>query len=230
MAVPTQDPLLVPFSTNMNTRLVASGVGTYHIAAPVVADYTDKHEAFLEAYNAMIEAREAGTRSEAQTILKDATKASLLAIARSIYAAVQVNDTVSDADKVLLGVKIRAVPSPIARPSVAPGLHIDAVTGRIVSMTLHDNTVSPHRSKAPGAVAAWIYSFVGNDYPSNPAEWNFQGACTGRELQVEFENTVPAGAKVWVCAAWINAKQQAGPTSIPLSTNLQGGGSEAEAA
>lgn len=230
MAMPTQDPLLVPFSTNMNTRFVASGVSTYLLTAGQVSGYTDRHEAYLEAYNTLIEAREAGTWSRTQTVLKDEAKAALLGYGRGIYAQIAGNPLISDSDKMLVGITIPAVPSSIGRPSVRPGLHIDGVNGRIVSMSIHDNSVAPPRAKVPGAVAAWVYSFVGNDYPSNPSEWNFQGACTGRDFQISFEDSVPAGAKVWICAAWINRKQEAGPTSIPLSTNLQGGGSEVEAA
>ena len=46
----------------------------------------------------------------------------------------------------------------------------------------------------------------------------------GVVAEVIFPNTVPAGSQVWVCAAWINTHQQAGPVCRPVSTNIQGGG------
>jgi hypothetical protein len=71
---------------------------------------------------------------------------------------------------------------------------------------------------------------VGPDYPVDPSKWRYEGPCTGRKAAVVFDNSIPNGAEVWICAAWLNQKLQAGPTSIPLSTNLQGGGSDTEAA
>lgn len=36
--------------------------------------------------------------------------------------------------------------------------------------------------------------------------------------------TSAGGARVWICAAWVNRKGQAGPRSSPVSTHIQGGG------
>ena len=74
-----------------------------------------------------------------------------------------------------------------------------------------------------------MYSFVGMDYPSDPTAWNFEGSTTKPKFDIVFPNTVAGGTQVWVCAAWSNAKQQTGPVSVPITTNLQGGGMSAPA-
>jgi hypothetical protein len=88
----------------------------------------------------------------------------------------------------------------------------------------HDSANSNKRGKPAGAKAAYVYSFVGAEYPADAAAWTFEGATTRPRFQVGFPSTVAGGTQVWLCAAWVNAKQEAGPTSVPITTNLQGGG------
>jgi hypothetical protein len=230
MSVPTKDTLLVSYSTNMNNRLIASGVSMYHLTAGRVSQYTAKHEAFIEAYTALTTARDAGDWSQTQTMLKAQAKEELLGAARTIYAIVSGDPDVSDTDKVALGIHLRPEPVSIPRPNVRPGMHLTGASGRTVTGTIHDNSVEPHRAKPPGSVSAWIYSFVGTDFPANPSAWKFEGSCTGRRFSVAFDDALPAGTQVWLCAAWINAKQEAGPISVPISANLPGGGTLVEAA
>jgi hypothetical protein len=75
-----------------------------------------------------------------------------------------------------------------------------------------------------------VYSFVGENYPSDPTLWNFEGATTKPKFQILFPSTMTGGTQVWVTAAWINAKQQAGPLSVPITTTLQGGGTTSQTA
>jgi hypothetical protein len=113
---------------------------------------------------------------------------------------------------------------------VAPGTDVVSVVARTVTVHVHDTASSSKRGKPAGAVAAWVYTYVGSEYPSDLAAWEFQGATTRATHQITFADTLPAGQQVWIRAAWINAKQQAGPLSQPITTNLQGGGSLPEAA
>jgi hypothetical protein len=54
----------------------------------------------------------------------------------------------------------------------------------------------------------------------------------GRDHQLKFDivfpSTVAGGTQVWVRAAWINGKQEASPTSVPITTNLQGGSTSSQ--
>jgi len=223
MSIPLKDSLLVPFSQNFNDRIVASPT-TFALSAPQAAAYTPLHTAFVAAYNALMAARGSGTQSKSLTSTKDATKNALLAYARQLYAFVQSNATVSDANKLLLGIALRSIPTPIPPPGVRPGVDVISVAGRTVSLNVHDSASSTKRGKPAPARAAWVYSFVGENYPSDPSLWNFEGSTTKAKFDILFPSTVAGGTQVWICAAWINAKQQAGPVSVPVTTNIQGGG------
>lgn len=227
MAVPKKDSLLVSFSRNFNDRIVASRE-TYFLTEEQVELYTEKHLQFVEAYTTLIAEREAGMRSEAQTARKAQRKRELQSYARELYGMVQANNSVSDADKILLGVHVQAAARPTPQPTARPGVSISSVFNRSIVVNIYDADVPTRRGKPASTVAAWVYTFVGTDFPSDPAAWNFAGACAKPKHEITFPSTVPAGARVWVCAAWINRRQEPGPKSLAISTNLQGGGSVAE--
>jgi hypothetical protein len=110
---------------------------------------------------------------------------------------------------------------------VAPGMDVVSVANRTVTVHVHDSANSNKRGKPAGATAAYVYSFVGAEYPADASAWTFEGATTKPRFQVGFPSTVAGGTQVWLCAAWVNAKQEAGPTSVPITTTLQGGGAAA---
>ncbi len=72
-------------------------------------------------------------------------------------------------------------------------------------------------------------SYVGAEYPSDPTLWSYYGDVTNGRMEMTLPSTVPGGAQVWTCAAWYDRKGQTGPISLPISTNVQGGGSQQEA-
>jgi len=225
--IPLKDSLLVPYSTNFNDRIVATPL-VFQLTAPQAANYTALHAPYVAAYETMMAARADGTRSKSLTNAKDNAKRDLLIYARQLYSFVQSNNSVSQANKILLGIHLRVIPAPIPRPGVQPAVDVIKVSGRTVSLNIHDSASSLKRGKPAGATAAWVFSFVGENYPSDPTAWNFEGATTHPKFDILFPSTVAGGSQVWVCAAWINAKQQAGPTSVPITTNLPGGGSITE--
>ena len=225
--IPLKDSLLVPFSTNFNDRIVATPA-TFALSAAQATAYTALHDPYVAAYNAMMASRADGTRSQSLTNTKDTTKLALLNYARQLYTFVQSNNSVTQADKILLGIHLKVIPAPIPRPGVTPAVDVIGVSGRTVQLNVHDSASSTKRGKPLGTTAAWVYSFVGENYPADPLAWTFEGATTRPRFDILFPSTVAGGSQVWVCAAWINPRQQAGPTSVPITTNLPGGGSMTE--
>lgn len=224
MAIPTKDTLLVPFLNNMSARLTASPT-TFGLVAGQAAELYSRKQAYVNAYDTLVNARADGTRSESQTQDKDTKKERVLAYARELYALVSSNNSVTDANKVLLGVHVRkSGNTPVPVPSVRPGMDLVSVVGRTISVHIHDSASSAKRGKPAGAVTAWVYSFVGENYPSDPSDWNFHGAANKEKFDFTLPGSTPNGAQVWICAAWVNGKNQAGPPSVPLTTNIQGGG------
>lgn len=226
MSIPLKDALLVPYSTNFDARINATPAA-FSLSAPQAAAYTPLHDAYVTAYEAMMSARADGTRSKSLTSARDAAKHNLLNYARQLYAFVQANASVTQANKILLGIHLRVIPAPIPRPGVAPGMDVVSVANRTVTVHVHDSANTNKRGKPAGATAAYVYSFVGTEYPADAAAWTFEGATTKPRFQVGFPSTVAGGTQIWLCAAWVNAKQESGPTSVPITTNLQGGGAAA---
>ncbi|HYE20693.1 MAG TPA: hypothetical protein VEA69_19760 [Tepidisphaeraceae bacterium] len=221
MSIPLKDSALAAYSTNVDARLAASGASVYGLSPELVARYAAAHAAYLGAFTAMTLARAAGDWSESQTAAKNATRDVLIGCARQVYATVQADGRVRDPDKVLLGVHVRSakrtrIPPPVDQPA----LSVRAVRERTVSLGV-DNGAG---KRPAGAVAARVYRFVGPAYPADFAAWTFAGATSDGRLDVAFPADLPGGTRVWLCAAWVNRKQEPGPTGAPVTTVLQGGG------
>src|SRR5687768_5657613 len=124
MAIPTKDSALAAWSTNADTRLTATPTAFGCTAAQATA-YTALHDPFIAAYEA---ASAIGARLRSLVAAKDVAKANLLQYAREIYAFVQASLTVTDANKELLGVRIRKTePTPVPPPQFAPKLDVLSV-------------------------------------------------------------------------------------------------------
>jgi len=219
--LPQTDPALLSWSVNFSTLITAMPTA-YGLTALQAASYQAVHDIFAEKYQI---SQDPSTRTRPAIAAKDQARFNLKYQARLLAKLVEGTASVTDAQKYSLGLNVRAMPSPIPVPGMRPGTDIVSVAGRTVRMHIHDSASSNKRGKPAGVALAWVYSYVGETYPSDPTEWNFEGATTRANFAIVFPNTVAGGTQVWVCAAWVNAKQQAGPTSIPVTTNLQGGGS-----
>lgn len=223
MAVPTKDSLFVPYSTNVNDRLVASGVTTYHLTAAQVTEYTSLHTPYVEAVAAFDEARSDGTRSEAQTAVRSAAKAALLNYARQIYGMVQYNDAISDADKILLGVTIRkSQQSSQFAPGQAPLLTLLSVTRRTGRYKLADRAVPSSRRRPRNAIGAVILTYAGaTPPPEGDPGWHLEGQTGKNTFLVEFGEKVEPGTPCWVVAMWVSRKGDYSPACDPVQTFLQ---------
>lgn len=221
--VPKKDSSLVAFSSNFNTRINAAPE-RYALSVEQAQAYTAVHQPFVDAYNVMMAARAEGTRSESQTTRKEVTKAKLQAYARYLYATVAANQNVSDEDKVSLGIYVRpGKAQAIGRPTDRPGLRLISTTGRSVEVCVYDNSVEGVRRKPQGMIGAYIYTHCGEDYPSDPKQWRFEGTATRGRYCIELSPSTPAGAQVWIAAAWLSPRGEAGPMCSPITTYAQHG-------
>jgi hypothetical protein len=165
------------------------------------------------------------TRTKANVAAKNAARAAIVAMSADLARIIDGTPTVTDAQKIELGLNVRKAPVPVPAPTEAPAVDLGSVVNRTVNVHIHDSAASSKRGKPAGAVAAWVYTYVGQNYPTDPAAWTFERSTTKAKFQITFPDTVAGGQSVWIRAAWINAKQEAGPLSVPVTTNLQGGGS-----
>ena len=224
MAIPTKDVSLVDWSTNANTRLTASPA-TYGTTAAIATQYDTLHDAFVLAYNNLIAARAAGTRSESLTELKDNAKFALLAFARPLYKQIQANTSVTAAAKIELGVVVPNVePTPQPVPDFAPQLTIVSVVGRLVTIRLSD-PAHPTRKRMPaGCDGATVMSFVGEEAPEDPRAYKYEGSTSKTTVDVLFPESVAAGTQVWLTAFFFNERKQNGPACTAVGTLINYGG------
>lgn len=147
--VPTDDKSLAPYATNWATR-IETGYATFGLSAEQAAAYMAVYTPWNTAYQTMVAARESGIRAKDQTSAKDAAKYALLLVLRELYAFVQASRTVSDANKDLLGVKIR---SKHGSPTPPPG----AVTGFYAKLNGNGSLTIGWKSANPRGTQGTIY-------------------------------------------------------------------------
>lgn len=164
------------------------------------------------------------TRTKSAVAAKNAARAMIRAKASDLAKIIDGTPTVTDAQKIDLGLCVPKVPAPIPAPVEAPAVDLVSAIGRAVVIRVHAAPAITGRGKPPGAAAAWIYTFVGESFPAELSSWLYQGAATRGKFEITFPDSLPAGQQVWIKACWVNPRQQMGPMSDPITTNLQGGG------
>lgn len=192
---------------------------TYGLVAADATSYSALHTSYANA----LAACDPGQRSKSLVATKNAARNGLKNAARLLAKRVEGTASVTDAQKIELGLNVRALPSPIPAPSNPPALDVVSVTGRIVRVRLHDSTDASRRGKPAGVAGATVFSFVGAAAPTDPGAWKFEGNTTRTTIDVLFPDSAAAGAVVWVTAFWRNERDLSGPACAPISTNLQFG-------
>jgi hypothetical protein len=162
--------------------------------------------------------------------LKNASKADLVSYLRALVRVVQNATTTTNAMRAELNIPLRDYePSPIPVPGAAPILTVKKVWGHQITCRLESAT-SEGRAMPPGVYGAQVYTFVGDEPASDTQVWVNQGLVTRTTFIIELPASVPAGAKVWVTAAWVNPRGQAGVACTPVMTGVGYEGAEPMAA
>lgn len=165
------------------------------------------------------------TRTQVLISTKNAARDEIRRRSSLLAKIIEGTASVTDTQKLELGLSVRKTPAPIPAPTDRPAVDVVSVNGRTVTMRIHDSASSTKRGKPAGATAAMVYTFVGETYPTDLAAWRLEGAATKADYAVTFSGQVPGGQQVWIRAAWVNRRQESGPVSDPVTTYLQGGGS-----
>jgi hypothetical protein len=187
--LPAGDAALLAWSANFNSLINASA-SSYGLTTPLATAYGSLHA----AYATSLAACDPGVRNKATVLAKNQARFNLKNDAKLLANLVNGTASVTNAQKVTLGLNIRAVPSPIPAPSSAPGLDIGAVSGWTVKVKLHDSASSAKRGKPPGVSGAAVFSYVGVTAPADISAWKFEGNTGRTNVEVAFPSTVAAGA------------------------------------
>jgi hypothetical protein len=223
--LPTGDNSLYNWALNFSTLLTAN-FAAYGLAQSMASTYSSKFNTYKTALTA---AKSDATRGKQTVYVKNQAKKDLISYTRLVAGQISRTVSVSNAQKTELGLIVRKKPSRQPAPTTRPKTAIETQVMRTLGIRIWDDSTEYKRAKAPNTLGAKVYTFVGSDYPSNPTLWAYQGDATRGKYEIVFPDTVPSGAEVWVCCAWYNRKGETGPISLPISTTIQGGGSQQEA-
>jgi hypothetical protein len=215
---PDSDDGLVQWSKNVLDHITPDPTA-YNLVVADVTAYQAVHDSFAAAVTACNPAQ----RNKPAVVTKNFARDSLKKQANLLGNKVYSSATVTDAQKVELGMPPRATPQPQPAPATAPVIQQVSVSGWTATVRLRDAT-GARRGKAIGTAGASIFSYAGETPPTDISQWQFEGS-VGRveKIEIPFPTTLAPGSKVWVCGFWFNGKKQSGPVSAPFGMNLPGG-------
>jgi hypothetical protein len=213
--LPDKDAALLAWSVNFVAR-ISEAPSDYGLSLVLVTAYIALHDAFAAAYQTAVDPI---TRTKGKVAAKNAARTALKADARLLAKIVEGTATVTDEQKIDLGLNVRKTPTPVPVPSASPNLDVVSVVGRTVKIRLHGDEPG-RRGKPDGVKGASLFSYVGATPPEDVGAWKFEGSSTRTEISVEFPATVQPGTKVWLTAFWFNTKSQSGPACAPVGTYL----------
>lgn len=216
--LPDSDPALLAWSLNFSTLISAAPIPVGLTAAQATA-YAALHALFSTAMAGV----GPGVRTSASVAAKNAARNNLKISARLLAKLVEGTATVSNSQKITLGLNVRAVPTPSPIPATAPALEVVSVSGVTAKIRLHDSASGSRRGKPVSVSGASVFSFTGALAPADIGAWKFEGNVGRTRLTLTFPTSLAAGTKVWFAAFWFNGSKQSGPLCAPVGTNLPGG-------
>jgi hypothetical protein len=224
MGFSRKDSVLSAQAQNFSTVLAASPA-TYNEVAATATAVTTAVTAYVDALGILTEARANGTRSQQQTADKDSARLAMLELIRPIYASVAASTSISDADKIAIGAHVRdAHNTPAPLIDYAPLMSVVKVDGNTVTLRMADPNEPTSKRRPPFVLGMALFSFVGDEAPTDPAAFKFEGNTGRTEVSVTFpasEGT--AGQTVFFTSFFFNNRKQSGPAATPISATLGAG-------
>ena len=224
--LPTKDAELLAWSANFS-ELISGDPTLYGLTAGQATAYAALHAAFAAALETAVEP---STRTRGAVAAKNDARTPLKAMARELARIANALPAITNQQRIDLGLNPRDnEPSPINPPTESPVLEVVSAVGRTMKIKLRAVN-SDRRGKPEGVDGATVFSFVGEEPPTDIAQWKFEGSTTRTIFALEFPATVPAGAQVWLTAFWFNPRSHSGPACQPVSAFVAGGVGVSQAA
>ncbi|MEX0776632.1 MAG: hypothetical protein WD042_13095 [Phycisphaeraceae bacterium] len=218
--LPLTDDGLRNWSANFSA-LIGVEPADYGLTAEQVTAYATRATGYALTLAA---ATNPSTRGSATVLEKNTTKAALITMSRTLAMQVTNNPLVTDQQRHDLGLTVRdPEPTPVPPPSESPTLDITSVKGWTVHYRLH-NGEATNRAKPAGVTGAFVFTYVGDAAPTDLEAWKFEGTASKTITKIVFPGTLAPGTRVWITAAWVNAKLETGPACTPVFTQINYGG------
>jgi hypothetical protein len=217
--VPRRDDQLKDWSNALSTNLSAS-YASYGLDESDAIEYAELTVDFAEA----LRVSQAGPTRTAVTVQeKSVCRTRLVERTRELNRRIQANPNVSNADRASLGLTVpKSTATSVGRPDDAPLLSVDHVIARTVRIRLR-GALSTTRGKPQGCAGASIYWVASEEWPTNTAGWTYLCGVTRTFANVTLPASLTPGTRVWLSAAWYNAKAQQGNGSTAVSVRVQDG-------
>lgn len=219
--LPARDVDFAAWLANFSTKLTATPTAFGLVAgdATIVAA---SQTAFAAAYTA---ATTPATRTSATIAAKDAARASAEATVRPYAVRISVNDGVTDANKVLIGVNLpNSTRTPVPAPATSPALNLVAAIIGQHTLGYHDTSTPLSKAKPFGAVGMQVYRVLGTAPVATPETAELHAVITKSPTNLA---TDPADrGKVatyfgrWVTRSGPSGVAQVGPFSAPLAVTV----------
>jgi hypothetical protein len=140
--------------------------------------------------------------------------------AQCLANIISATPTVDDAQLMALGLLPRAMRTRRTAPLAPPIVNVISVVGRLVR--IHIRAADGAR-RPIGAAGAQIYSYTGEEPPTDGRQYHHEGLATRGTFEVQFPNNVAGGATAWISAGWVSTRGVAGLACAPVSMTIQGG-------
>lgn len=219
--LPRSEGLLLMWLENFGRRIDAAPED-FGITPQQAAEFQSLLAAFAHLYQL---AQQPATRTPAGVVGKDTAKAAVVAMARRLAALAQASADVTDAQRVLLGLRLRWSDRRrhVPPPPDAPGVRVRPILGRnAVRVQVYDTTAAFRVAKPRSVASAVLFTHVGEAPPSADTPWTFYAQPTRTTAEIDFPPGLPMGTRVWVMAQWCSPTNQRSPASEPRPIRLAG--------
>jgi len=220
--LPRTDNALLAWARHFAEKL-NSAPGDYGVTPQQAVDVLDATELYASALSQC----DPNIRNKVSVSAKNAKRSALKRLAASLGKTIEANLNVTDDLKINLGLTVPGSRSKTPAPRSPPALFVISVRHNTVLLGLQQaGEDTGLRGKPRNVSGALVFSHVGDQPPTEREQWKYEAIVSKTKLAVTFPPSVTAGAKVWLTAAWFSHRMQTGPSSNPVSTNLQGGGAK----
>jgi hypothetical protein len=217
--LPGTDSGLLAWARNFSEKINASPA-LWGISPQQAADFAALAQSYSDTYRLAIDPI---TRTQSAVAGKNASRKSLKTGAALLASIIQGQASVTDAQKIDLGLTVRSTPTAQPAPEGAPAVNILSIQGRTARIRLKNMENFGSRARPRGVDGAIIFAAVSEQSPES-AEPVFIALTNKTTLDVTLPLSAAPGAQVWIVARWFNRRKQMGPNSNPVCTNIQFGG------
>lgn len=197
---------------------IFNNAGLYGVSVPESVSIKTGVEQFVAA---RVVCNEPTTRTAATIEQKNALKASILGLCRTIYGLIQRNQGISNEDKIAIGVTPLGGPRSVRPcPQTSPSLTVVASTPGAQTVEFRDSTDLSTKAKPLGADVVQLFVAVADEAASDPSDAKFVGNFTTNPMPVVFD-AAERGKQATYFARWGGKRNNTfGQWSLPVSMTI----------